>query len=387
MSNLKILASHPIQYQVPFFRAMLDAGLDIEVAFYQPGTAGKKAYDAQFGIEINWDIDLLSGYPHQIFVKEQATYQRGEQAKIAPQLLSWALRDPKTPLLIFGWFAEIVWLAWSLRTLRGLPTLTISETTMAGFAATSKPAWRVSLLRWLLRHVSAALYIGSRNREFLTHMGVSSQKLFPTPYSVDKVYFESEIQRLMPQRRQLCLQYGLDPDKPTFLFCGKLYSLKRNIELLEAYQAAGLQDKAQLIYVGEGQLRPELERRIQQAGLKYVHLLGFFNTSQMPLAYVLGEVLCLISESETWGLVVNEALACGRPVIVTDTVGCSPDVVSPANGWVIPIDKLTKTLLEAFQQREAWPKMGAVGRAKISHHTFASMANGVKSALQMIKQS
>lgn len=370
---------------------MISTGLDIEVGYYHQGTAGRVSHDDGFGIDMAWDIDLLSGYPQRIFVEGIPGYHWREQFKVAPRLLSWAMRDRRTPLLIMGWFTELIWLIWSLRIIGRAPTLMMCETTPRSFAAAHKPRWRLLLLSWLLQHTTACLSIGGRNQSFLLERGVSRERLFSVPYSIDNARFAAEAKRLLPERRRLCELYGLDPDLPTFLFCGKLIHKKRPLQLLDAYQLAGLTNRAQLLYVGEGELRAEIEQRIQTLGLEHVHLLGFLNQNNMPLAYVLGELLCLISEpTETWGLVVNEALACGRPVIVSDAVGCGPDLVGPENGWMTHLDDhilLTGTLLQAFDQRDQWDQMGAAGRKKVSKNTFSEMACGVASALQFIRRS
>jgi glycosyltransferase involved in cell wall biosynthesis len=269
-----------------------------------------------------------------------------------------------------------------------LPTLVLTETTPGSFQATRKPAWRTALLRWLLGRCCAALYIGSRNRAFLDSMGVQPGRLFSAPYSVDNSRLWSQAAGLLADRRALCSRYGLDPDLPVYLFCGKLNHKKRPLELLEAYLAAGLQDRAQLVFVGDGALRESLRQRAEQAGARHVHLLGFFNQTQMPVAYALGEVLCLISDpTETWGLVVNEALACARPAIVSDAVGCAPDLVTPANGWTTPLDNpaaLAKTLRAAYERRADWPAMGREGQRLVAAHTFKAMACGVTSALEAV---
>ena len=89
--------------------------------------------------------------------------------------------------------------------------------------------------------------------------------------------------------------------------------------------------------VGEGPMRAEIEAEIQRTGAP-VRLLGFFNQSEMPEAYALADVLVLPSETETWGLVVNEALACGLPAVVSSGVGCAPDLVEPgATGETYPM--------------------------------------------------
>ena len=389
MTDLKILTSHPVQYQVPFFRKIMANDISIEVGYYHQGTAGQVGHDTEFGIDIEWDIDLINGYHHRIFRQNPVNFLLTDQIKIAPKVVGWVLRERQVPLLLFGWGFHLMWFVWLLRVLFRAPVMIISETNLLSFAATHKPCWRVFLLRWLLQRTSACFYIGTRNREFYNSMGVPDKRLFHTPYSVENAYFAAEAKRLMLRRQELCQQYGLDPVLPTFVFCGKLITKKRPLQLLEAYLDADLQEHAQLLFIGEGSLRPELEERIQAVGAKNVHLIGFLNQTEMPLAYVLGQLLCLISEpTETWGLVVNEALACGCPVIVTETVGCAPDLVGQENGWIVPLDnreQLTQALRDAYEFRNKWPDMESVGQLKVANHTFAVMAAGVGEALSGIE--
>lgn len=383
-SDLKILTSHPIQYQAPIFRRLAARGLDVDVVFFHRGAAGQEAPDADFGLTFQWDVDLLAGYTSRALRDDSGAYSLQAQAGLAPGLLRWALANPAVPLLMFGWFAEVVWLLWLLRTLRGAPTIVMCETTPQYFTRASKPAWRVALLRSLLRRAAAGIYIGSGNRRFLVDGGVRPDVLFPAPYSVDNARLEAEARRLAPERRALCLRHGLDPDLPTFLAVGKLVERKQPLGLLEAYLEAGLDACAQLLYVGDGPLREALAERARARGAGHVHVLGFLNQSRLPVAYVLGEVLCLPSSMETWGLVVNEALACGRPAIVSDAVGCGPDLVTPDNGWVVPagdVHALARCLGEAHARRGVWEAMGRRGRDIVSAHTFDAMADGIVAAM------
>lgn len=366
----------------------MDSGLDMEVGYYHAGTAGRTGYDRDFGMNIQWDIDLFEGYPYRIFLNESGTYSKSEQFRVFIPMVVWALRD-QTPILLMGWFVEIVWLIWFLAILFRVPVLLLCEMTPDSYAAAPKPKWRVRLLRWLVRRTDAGLYIGTQSRRVLSGFGLAEERLFPTPYSVDNERFASAAESLKPQKARLCQEYGLDEDLPTFLFCGKLIPKKHPLELLEAYHSAGLGEKAQLVFVGEGVLHARLEARVRELGLAHVRFLGFLNQSEMPLAYVLGHVLCLFSDpTETWGLVVNEALACGRPVIVRNVVGCAVDLVGPENGWVVPLrdpNALAETLKRAYETRESWDRMGNAGREKISSHTFTHMAEGVRAALDAIK--
>jgi len=109
LPDLRILASHPVQYQAPLFRALVNEGIEIEVGFYHKGAAFQGMYDAEFGRNLSWDVDLLAGYPYRIFGTEQTDYGYSEQLRAAPGLLSWVLSDRRTPLLLFGWVTELFW--------------------------------------------------------------------------------------------------------------------------------------------------------------------------------------------------------------------------------------------------------------------------------------
>jgi glycosyltransferase involved in cell wall biosynthesis len=386
MPDLRILAPHPIQYQIPVFRKLIRAGVDIEVGFYHQASAGQKGFDPQIGMEIEWDIDLLSGYKHQFFLTKTANYSLREQMAVLPAMLRWILNDSKTPLLMMGWFTHTTFLFWLARILLGRPIFLLAETNQRSFWASPKSIWRLGLQKWLIKNSTALFYIGTDSREFWLEMGAKPEKLFHTPYSVDNDYWHQTWLAQLPNRSSLCDSFGLDKNLPSFLFVGKLISKKRPVELLQSYIAAGLGEKAQLIYVGSGELKPKLEELIKANNLQHVHLLGFFNQSQMPLAYVLGEILCLPSdETETWGLVVNEALACQRPVILSDRVGSAADLLQSDNGWQFPFDNydtLSNLLLHAYHSYNQWTTMGANGFRLVQNHTFDAMVIGIQQALE-----
>lgn len=172
----------------------------------------------------------------------------------------------------------------------------------------------------------------------------------------------------------------------------KAYSgKKRPLELLEAFLQADLRDHAQLVYVGEGYLRTEIEKQPPQLAQGMYTVLGFFNQSQMPLAYLLGDLFCLVSgPDETWGLVVNEASVCGLPIIVSDTVGCGPDMVDKQNGWVVSLDdrdQLPEIFRgKAYNRQDDWPSMGLASKKRVAIHTYDRMTTGVQHALQSIEK-
>ena len=384
--GLRVLADHPVQYQAPLLRELVAEAVDIDVLYYHRGMAGQIQHDPEFGIDLQWDVDLLGGYQNQsLYLK--ANYGVAEQARATFRILNWLVKGGRTPLLLIGWSTYCIQVVWLLCIVFGIPVITHSDNTLLSAQLGSKSRWRQALLGWLLRRSSAHLYVGSRNREYLLSLGVSEHQLYYTPHSVENSRFSTQLAQLLPHRTQICGDYGIDPELPTFLFCGKLIPIKQPIDLLDAFVDAGLTSCAQLIFVGEGELRTNIEKRVQET--KNVHLLGFFNQSAMPLVYVLGEILCLVSKSETWGLVVNEAFASGRPVIVTESVGSVPDLINPSVGWTVRFgdhNALVETLRHAYEQRTQWPAMGEAGQALISKHTFAAMAQGIKSALLSLQR-
>lgn len=106
MKDLKILASHPVQYHAPFFKALTDSGLDMEVGYYDAGTAGRTGYVRDFGMNIQLDTDLLEGYPCRIFLNEGGTYSKSEQFRVFIPMVVWALRE-RTPILLMGWVVPV----------------------------------------------------------------------------------------------------------------------------------------------------------------------------------------------------------------------------------------------------------------------------------------
>ena len=157
--------------------------------------------------------------------------------------------------------------------------------------------------------------------------------------------------------------------------------------MLRAYHVAGLAEKAQLVFVGEGYLRQELEQYCREHKLKHVHLLGFINQNKLPQLYAIGHVFCLISK-EPWGLVVNEACVCEKPILVSDQVGSHVDLVGEENGYVVPIDDhdtLVNVLQELFNRRADWEKMGHVSYQRAKGYNFGAMTDGIISALTRIQ--
>jgi len=183
---------------------------------------------------------------------------------------------------------------------------------------------------WLLRRFDGYLYVGQRNREYLLHYGARADRLFFSPHCVDNEAFRAASEAARP---------ALAGRKRCILFVGKLVERKRPIDVLRA--AAVFRRNhgdIDVAFAGTGELETALRREAATLELPVIFH-GFVNQSALPAVYAAADVVVLPSDGrETWGLVVNEAMACGVPAVVSDAVGCGPDLVEGgATGAVFPL--------------------------------------------------
>jgi glycosyltransferase involved in cell wall biosynthesis len=324
--RLAIVSSHPIQYNAPVFRALAARGdLDVHVFFSWQGTQLQP--DVDFGHVITWDIPLTEGYGHS-FVKNVAR-RPGTQHFMGlhnPGMCRAIAEFRPDAVLVYGWSS------WThLSVLRHfhtrVPVFFRGDSTLLSSDRWWKARFRKHVLAWVYRHIDRALYVGRRNREYFLAHGVPETKLSWAPHSVDNDRFSGEDAALQAEAEDMRAALGIPQPSLAFLFAGKLVPRKQPGLLISSFRSL-LEKRAdilpQLLLVGTGPLETEL--RAQSEGLNNVHFLGFKNQSKMPATYRMGDVFVLPSSRETWGLAVNEAMACGRPVIVSHRVGCAPDL-------------------------------------------------------------
>jgi glycosyltransferase involved in cell wall biosynthesis len=192
------------------------------------------------------------------------------------------------------------------------------------------------VLRILFRSVSQFLAIGTANRNFYRHHGVADTRIHLAPYAVDNAFFQKRCQEAAPHRERLRAELDIEPGRPVVLFCAKLIGVKDPGTLIRAIgKMEGVPAKPLLLMVGDGVLRPDLEKLAGEVAPGMVKFLGFRNQTELPAFYDLCDVFVLPSVFEPWGLVVNEVMNAARPVIVSDKIGSGHDLVKPGfNGDV-----------------------------------------------------
>lgn len=314
--RIGFLVSHPIQYYAPIFRE-LARRCDLTVFFAHRQTAEQQAR-AGFGVAFDWDVDLLSGYDSRFLVNvaRQPSTDRFAGCD-TPGIADEIARGRFDAFVVPGWALRSYWQAVRACRRLGVPVLVRGDSQLGMQRNSAVRIAKALAFSHLLRHFDGFLYVGQRNREYLLHYGAPAERLFFSPHCVDNDAFaaaSSAIHRPEGRRR--------------VLFVGKLVGRKHPADLLHA--VARLRDKpVQIAFAGAGELESEL-RKIATASSVDADFMGFVNQSELPGAYASADVLVLPSDGqETWGLVVNEAMACGIPAIVSDVVGCGPDLIDP----------------------------------------------------------
>jgi glycosyltransferase involved in cell wall biosynthesis len=337
--RLAVIVSHPIQYYAPLYRRLTDRkGVQIRVFFtWHAGEEPK--VDRGFGKTIAWDIPLTDGYEYEVVsnvARDPGTHH------------FWGLRNPGLVERVREWKPDAVHLtgysyASHLQALRtfsqmGTPVLFRGDSHLLDRQDGWKWLLKRSLLRVIYRWPAGFLYVGQANRAYYEMLDVPGSKLFNCPHSIDVARFAEPDVVLERQAEEWRRNLGIAGDAQVLLFAGKFEPKKSPLELMKACVAIP-NPRLIVLMLGDGMLSSEIQRGATGNPERF-RVLPFQNQSKMPLVYRLGHVFTLPSSwGETWGLAVNEAIACGRPVLVSDRVGCAPDVVEAGrNGFVFGVN-------------------------------------------------
>ena len=190
------------------------------------------------------------------------------------------------------------------------------------------------VLERLKSTIDCVVPIGKANEEYWKYYFGEKFPMSPMPYAVDNSFFQGNAGEASPHRETLRRELGLEPGRPVILYASKLQSRKCCIDLVEAYTwlapAPGVDPAAYLLIIGDGEERAAVEARAQASGLSSIRFLGFRNQTELPRFFDLCDIFVLPSIHEPRGLIVNEVMNAGRAVVVTDQVGCQPDLVQNA---------------------------------------------------------
>jgi len=377
------LTSHPIQYQVPIFRYLAQQpGLEFTVFFCQIPDA--KAQGSGFGVSFTWDLPLLEGYRSEVLKNVSSkpsvtTFGGCDTPEIADRIRNGGF----DAFIVNGWVVKsCLQTLWACRR-HGVPCI------VRGEANDLRPRawWKRLLQRQLVSQYSAFLAIGQANASFYRARGIPAARLFPALYCVENERFAKAAEGV--DRNAARQHFGLRNDSIVFLFSGKFIVKKQPMCLLQSLRlAAARETRIEVLMVGDGELRAKCEAYARENQLP-VRFAGFLNQSEIVNAYVAADCLLLPSDhGETWGLVVNEAMACGRPAIVSDQVGCAADLVIPGKtGDIFSFgnwEQLADLMFEGANHPDVLHAWGEAARHRIASYSPAAAADGITQAIEFV---
>jgi len=323
-SRLAVVLSHPIQYHIPWIKGLTDRKVKIKIFYTWSQSENGSYFDEGFGRQIKWDIPLLEGYEYQ-FVKNTAKKPGTHHffgimnPTLNEEIEAWA----PDYVMIHGWnfYSHLNCI---LHFHKKTPIIFAGDSTLLNETNFIRKLARRIFLKWVYQHVDFACYAGAHNKNYFIKHGLNRSQLKYLPHSVDTQLFSEPDEEYGKSADAWRNELGIPRDHLVVLYAGKLIPVKNPGFLLKLASAC-TELPITFLIVGNGSLEEDLKKEAQHLG--NVKFLDFQNQQQMPIIYRMGDVFILPSISETWGLCISEAMACGRPVMVSELVGCAIDMV------------------------------------------------------------
>jgi glycosyltransferase involved in cell wall biosynthesis len=390
--RLAYLVTHPIQYQAPLLcRVAKEPDIDLTVFFCSDFSA-KKFVDPGFGRAIEWDVPLLEGYRFEFLPAIGGTDRVSFWRPFNHGLVKRLKAGRFDAIWVHGYARGFHWIAIAVAKRLGIEVLIRDEATLLGAQRSSlkKIVKRIFFLS-LRTMCDKFLAIGTSNRRYYLYYGIEKEKIFLVPYAVDNAFFQAKAAASASTREELRASLGLEKGRPIILYASKMIERKRPSDLLEAYVRLSPDGKTEpypyLLFVGDGEMREALERRASRLGWSSITFLGIKNQTELPSYYDLCDVFVVPSVHEPWGLVVNEVMNAGRAVIVSDHVGCGPDLVENGkNGYIFKAgstDSLLSALRKVLDSPGQYQAMGQESLKIINKWSFENDVAGLKAALRL----
>ena len=382
-TRLTVVMTHPIQYYSPWFRFIASDVSELELTVLYASEPSPSQQGAQFGTDFVWDIPLREGHRNKVLRPTTANADFGSErfwGVNVPEVGAAIEQSKPDAVLVSGWHSVTLVRAILACGRRGFPLLYRGDTHLEDRG--TKLLWRARS-RWLLGRFDRYLSVGTRVREYLRSFGVPNALIYDSPHAVDNEFFAASARpfQVPTERAKARSELGVSEDAFVVSFVGKLESRKRTKDLLQALPR--LDKSATFLVVGSGPLEQECRELAAELAVD-VRWCGFMNQSELGRVYGISDCLALPS-AETWGLVVNESMAAGLPCVVSDRVGCAPDLVENGDtGEVFSFGEPAE-LARAVERVRTGPSRSEACRQRVHNFSFEAATQGLLAACRAAK--
>ena len=359
-------------YRIPVFNALAKlSDVDLHVIFLSESDVSLRRWSV-YKDEIHFSYEVLPAWRARL----------GKHNFLLNVGAGRALSKCDPDVVVCGGYSYVAsWQAVAWAKWRRVPFVLWTEST-GGDQRRALPPAEIAK-RLFIRGCDGFLVPGKASLNYLISLGASADRIFVAPNAVDIGLFTARAEGV--RHDAATMRGNCHLPKRFFLFVGRLVSSKGIFDLLDAYSQLPdeLRREAGLVYVGDGVARSELERRASTVTSGSIRVVGFKQRDELANFYALAEALVLPTHSDTWGLVVNEAMACGLPIITTDVAGCAEDLVHRnQNGFVVPVGNVI-ALADALKRLALDPRlardMGRRSSELISNYSPEKCAAGFAS--------
>jgi glycosyltransferase involved in cell wall biosynthesis len=229
---------------------------------------------------------------------------------------------------------------------------------------------------------------GKASAGYLRMLGVLDDRIFVAPNAIDVDLFKNSAARA--RQDSVRLREALQLPARYFLDVGRLVQAKGAFDLIDAYAklSAVVRTQVSLLFVGDGVAREALAARSRGISPGSIEFRGFVQRDDLPAYYAFAEALVFPTHSDTWGFVVNEAMACGTPVIASEVAGCVPDLVQNLQTGLLVRSQdpaaLADSLAFLVGRPESGTEMARRATELIAQHSPEAWAAGIASAVGSI---
>lgn len=360
--SLAVFISHPIQHFSPLFKELAQL-VDLHVFYYTDFAQRSGQVDPGFNVPVQWDVPLLDGY--ECTFLETVPWQTGSYLGPWRQnrdIWGKIARHSWDGVLLFGYSSLSDWIVWLAAAFMKVPMLLISDSELLHGRSSVKMALKEMPVRLFYSRLRMFLAVGDNNRRYARRYGIPENKIRPAVLPVDIRRFRemTELPDVAARLEELRRRYSIPAHAKVILFCGKLVDYKHPTDLAQALNKLDVGQDVIGLFVGDGVLK----QQVLDVGGERVRVTGFVNQHEIPLHYLLGDVLVVPSERDPHPLVVTEAACLGIPSVVSDHVGCvgPTDVVrSNESGLVYPygdVTRLAETLSMILLDEEMRARFG-----------------------------
>ncbi len=371
--KLAIVVSHPIQYYASLFR---EVAKEIPlVVFYGDNPSSDNVGKSGFGIPIKWDIDMFSDYNYEFYnnINEKNSDLTTYNSVAVKDIEEHFKKHQITHCIIFGWYLKYYIQALKYCNKNKICVAVRGDSQINPNGSKLKHFIKKLSYPFLLKKYNSLFYVGIHNKEYLLTYGAKEKQLIFSPHAVDQNFWTPKVQKEKNQ------------DKIIFLWVGKFINIKRPLDMVEAFNNVSQNhNNIELWMVGSGNLFNRVEAKSKTN--KKIQLLGFKNQSELKEVYSKADCLVLTSESESWGLVVNEAFCFNIPVILSDTCGCSSDlIIENETGYIYKkgsISELSKKMIHFIKDFKSSKNFNSAISEKNKIYSYSEIVQSFKTFMQ-----